>query len=149
MLAQPDVAADASSAPSVPFYRTRAFKAVALTLTLMAGSQISANMLWVAIREAQEGAICRGLYDNVPDAVNDPRCKNDDVQSELAIVSAGDTVFGMIPGLLTSASYGALADKHGRKFVLSIAVAGFVLYYGSVAAVSESILKKPRSRRRI
>lgn len=79
----------------------------------------------------QEEIICRSFH---PDIANgdDPRCKGDDVQGELAFINGWFLTFTLIPGLVLSVPYGLLADKVGRKFVLNLSILGTVL---SVAAL--------------
>ena len=81
-----------------------------------------------------EDAVCRryherfaqpGVHLSLPIPEGD--CKIPSVQSELAMLKGWDAMFACIPSLLTAVPYGALADRHGRKLVLILALLGTIL----------------------
>ena len=83
----------------------------------------------MALAQAQEGILCRQLYDNVIDPPHDDRCKNADVQSEYTILNSVEFVIGMIPALLTAPFYGAFADKWGRRPLMIMLISSFAAFY--------------------
>lgn len=116
------------ASPSVKDQRLSSIT-VALALVIMAGTQVSASLVSVALAQAQEGILCRQLYDNVIDAPKDSRCKNADVQSEYTILNSVEFVIGMIPALLTAPFYGAFADKWGRRPLMVMLISSFAVFY--------------------
>jgi len=54
-------------------------------------------------------------------------CKGADVQGKLAMVNGWATTFDAVPGIIMAIPFGAMADKHGRKPVLSLSLFGACL----------------------
>lgn len=85
-----------------------------------------ATISGTAINELAEGAICQRVH-GTNDPRNDPRCKDDAVQAELAFINGIDSSIGMIPGLLACIPYGMMADKYGPRRVLLLLYLGDLL----------------------
>jgi hypothetical protein len=96
--------------------------ATVLLLVVLTMSISSTPML-----EIMEGIICRSLHPGVDGTLNNPVCKGADVQSEFAQLQGWVTPFALVPGLVTAMPYGAMADKHGRRLVLCLAISGLVV----------------------
>lgn len=77
--------------------------------------------------EIMEGIICRSLHPDVDNTLNNPICKRADVQSEFAELQGWSLPFALVPGLVTAIPYGTMADKHGRRLVLCLAIVGIVI----------------------
>ncbi|KAL2820301.1 major facilitator superfamily domain-containing protein [Aspergillus granulosus] len=58
---------------------------------------------------------------------SDPRCKELDVQGELAEIRGWSNAIAILPSLLVSIPYGILADRFGRRPVLRLSVLGISL----------------------
>ncbi|KAJ5503320.1 MFS multidrug transporter [Penicillium fimorum] len=71
-----------------------------------------------------EEIICRNHYAAWGADLRLSDCKITPVQNELALLNGWRETFDMIPGLLVSVPYGALADRIGRKKVLVLALIG-------------------------
>ncbi|KAL2867573.1 MFS transporter [Aspergillus lucknowensis] len=80
-----------------------------------------------------EDIICRDYYTDIAGVTD---CKIEPVQSELARINGWKRTFTMIPGLVLSIPYGALADRIGRSKVLSLALCGVLLNECWTAVVS-------------
>jgi hypothetical protein len=81
-----------------------------------------------------EDVICRSYYESTSPPTLDlslpipeGECKAPLIQGKLAMLQGWDMVISCVPGLLLSVPYGVLADKHGRKFVLILALGGVLL----------------------
>ncbi|KAF4504262.1 hypothetical protein G6O67_008435 [Ophiocordyceps sinensis] len=79
------------------------------------------------MNQIQEGIICQMWHPGIPEPSKDVRCKDRDVQSELSTLRGWELTFGLIPGLLTAIPYGIIADRYGRKVVLSLSLFGITL----------------------
>jgi MFS family permease len=64
-----------------------------------------------------------GIHGHVPEEL----CKVDDVQNKIALIFGWQEVWDAIPGILLAVPYGVLADKWGRKLVLSMGLVGIVV----------------------
>ncbi|KAL8351422.1 hypothetical protein RB601_000556 [Gaeumannomyces tritici] len=67
--------------------------------------------------------------------LDDPRCKDADVQGELAMVRGAQLAFDVVPNLAGAIPYGLAADMYGRKPVLALGLLGVCLGYAWTAAV--------------
>ena len=94
---------------------------------------------YVPLTSLLEKSICQSFY---PDQffLQDPgqpprdpsvpdRCKDNEIQAELAFVRGWQGTLDAIPGLLTAIPYAIVADRHGRRPVLILAVVGVILHY--------------------
>jgi hypothetical protein len=93
-----------------------------------------------------EDIICRRYYESALNAgidlslpIPEKDCKGPVVQSELAMVRGWDATFSCIPGLLLAVPYGVIADKFGRKLVLTLGLLGAVLSVVWGITVGENI----------
>ncbi|KKK16935.1 hypothetical protein ARAM_003759 [Aspergillus rambellii] len=78
-----------------------------------------------------ENIICRNYLANTnqPTPAVPPvnLCKSEPVQSELALVNGWKETFDVLPGIVLSVPYGILADKWGRKPVITLGMLGIIL----------------------
>ncbi|KAK8022905.1 MFS multidrug transporter [Apiospora marii] len=65
----------------------------------------------------------------------DPRCKGNDVQTELSFIRGWQSTLDYIPSLLTAVPYGFLADRRGRELVLRLSLIGITLASSFVVLV--------------
>ncbi|EJP67264.1 MFS transporter [Beauveria bassiana ARSEF 2860] len=79
------------------------------------------------LNEISEAIICRNIFGQVPDPASDPRCKDSQVQAELALISGWELTFGLIPSLVVGVPFGLAADKYGRRAVILLTSVGVVL----------------------
>ncbi|TQV90710.1 MFS transporter [Cordyceps javanica] len=101
-----------------------------LCLTLVAVSQ---RLFGPALQEIMEDVICRNVYADHPlNMVSSPdsRCKGNDVQKVLSMVSAMDLAAEMIVPILVQIPFGIIADKYGRRIVIFLALFGCALKIG-------------------
>lgn len=96
-------------------------------LLLLAAVEIGVKLLTVPMAQIQEGIICRGHYPDVVETPEDPRCKDEVVQSDLSMLQGWEMTFALIPGLLTAVPYGIMADRYGRKVTLSLSLLGMTM----------------------
>lgn len=89
--------------------------------------EIGATLITTPMNQIQEGIICQMWHPGIPEPSKDVRCKDRDVQSELSTLRGWELTFGLIPGLLTAIPYGIIADRYGRKVVLSLSLFGITL----------------------
>lgn len=95
------------------------------------------NALW-------ESSICYNLHPDLrngtlEDRLADPRCKGEDVQSELAVLKGWFNMWIMVPGLVMAMPYGILADRMGPRFVILLVPIGHGLSWLTQAFVCELI----------
>ncbi|GKT65419.1 ATP synthase F0 [Colletotrichum tofieldiae] len=75
-----------------------------------------------------EDIICRKYFpDHILPGGGDDVCKTPEVQGELAMIKGWQASFDCVAPLLTSIPYGVIADKYGRRPVLSLAMLGVTL----------------------
>ncbi len=98
----------------------------------------AAQFLSIGLSEMMEGSICQREYGNVTRPYEDPRCKNEAVQTRLATVKGWEQTFSLLPGLLLAVPYGIVADRYGPKLVLCLIWIGDIL-----AQIGESAVCKP------
>lgn len=77
--------------------------------------------------EIMEAIICRSMHPDVVNPRDDASCKDTEVQSKLSTLQGWMMPFALVPGLLTAMPYGAMADKHGRRLVLRLAISGLLI----------------------
>ncbi|EGX91542.1 MFS transporter [Cordyceps militaris CM01] len=98
-----------------------------LCLTLVAVSQ---RLFGPALQEIMEDVICRNVYrDHQLNALSPPdsRCKENDVQKVLSMVSAVDVSAEMIVPIMVQIPFGIIADKYGRRIVIFASLFGCFL----------------------
>jgi MFS family permease len=92
------------------------------TLTVQLASELSAAPSLRMI----ELAICRHHY-NMRGSIPNDLCSSDDIQRRVANFRAVLGTLETLPGLFLAVPYGMLADKKGRKLVITISMVGIVL----------------------
>jgi MFS family permease len=110
------------------------FRVASIIITAVFLIEMSDYMIKAPLMRLLEDVICRSYYESAePPSIDlsipipEENCKLPGVQSQLAMLKGWDTVISCIPGLLLSVPYGVLADKHGRKLVLVLALGGIML----------------------
>ncbi len=109
---------------------------------------IGANMVEIPKYEIVQRNICRRIHG--PDAVNmvshegdggtkDP-CKSNEVQTELSSIFGWGVTFELLPGMILSVPFGAVADRYGRSLVLGLALAGVTVCMAVQAVICKSSL---------
>ncbi|KAF4472443.1 hypothetical protein FALBO_675 [Fusarium albosuccineum] len=82
------------------------------------------------LKKILEDIICRGYYPdhllNVP-MIQDNRCKSTHVQKTLAMVQGWNLAFTMAVPIVAQFPFGIIADKYGRRPVLSLSLFGCFL----------------------
>ncbi|KAK1999783.1 ATP synthase F0 [Colletotrichum falcatum] len=112
---------------------TRAYqtKVIGLSMVFILLLEIGAYLQIPPSFQLMEEIICRKHYPGHTISQSDRGnvCKSALVQGELAMVKGWQTSFGCIPPLLTAIPYGVIADKYGRRLVLSLAILGITLQF--------------------
>ncbi|KXX82085.1 hypothetical protein MMYC01_201549 [Madurella mycetomatis] len=106
-----------------------------LTFSLLIALAIGGTLFDTPITEIQEDIICHRIHGpNLEPGV----CKEKEVQSELSFIRGWDTTFTMLPSLIVSVPYGAIADRYGRTLVLGLSLLGITLNaaFGTLVAIS-------------
>ncbi|KAL7908231.1 hypothetical protein GGI35DRAFT_453658 [Trichoderma velutinum] len=98
-----------------------------LCLLLLLVVEFAATLLTISVSQIEEGILCRRFFPDVNDTITDPRCKSENVQSELSTIQGWGFTFAIIPGVITAVPYGVAADKYGRSVILSLSLLGIVL----------------------
>ncbi|KAK1758674.1 major facilitator superfamily domain-containing protein [Echria macrotheca] len=103
--------------------------------------ELGVGMSGPPVNEIMEGIICRQMHPKLDTnpawgqgGPDDP-CKNQDVQSYLAMLRGWTSTFEAIPGILCAVPYGILSDRWGRKPVLVLGILGLALSVAFVMAV--------------
>ena len=115
---------EATSNPSNPPTQHRVVYTTIIGLLVNATCVTASAFSNGSMDQLVEGAVCQRLYADVTDRYHDPRCKNDDVQSQLSLVNGWQTTFGIVPGLLVAVPYGFFADKYGPRALLPLTFLG-------------------------
>ncbi|KAF9879497.1 ATP synthase F0 [Colletotrichum karsti] len=116
----------ATVAPS----RAYQIKVVVLAMTFIVIIEIGAYLQIPPTYQIMEEIICRKHYpDHIVTDAADDICKGPGVAGELAMVKGWMNSFDCIPPLITSIPYGIIADKYGRRPVLSLAMFGLSLEF--------------------
>ncbi|KAL0937506.1 MFS transporter [Colletotrichum truncatum] len=105
-------------------------KVIVLSMTFIVILEIGAFLQIPPTYQIMEEIICRKKYPDhiITDAVDDI-CKGPEVAGELAMIKGWMNSFDCIPSLITSIPYGIIADKYGRRPVLSLAMFGLLLEF--------------------
>ena len=89
-----------------------------------------------------ESIICTEYYTthnlNLPPSIisiPEEYCKLDEIQDELAMIQGWQFAFDSISSILLAVPYGWVADRYGRKLVITMALGGCILAYGWTLAV--------------
>lgn len=99
---------------------------VVLLLGLFAAT-LSESFQEPAFGQMEEDIFCRQYYTNVTDALNDPRCKDERVQSDISMLEAVEITIRFGVSLLAAIPYGIIAQRFGRKRVLTLSMFGMAL----------------------
>ncbi|KAF6803553.1 MFS transporter [Colletotrichum musicola] len=105
-------------------------KVIAWAMTFIVIVEIGAYLQIPSTYQLMEQIICRKHYPGhiATDAADDV-CKAPEVAGELAMIKGWMNSFDCIPPLLTSIPYGIIADKYGRRPVLSLSMIGLSLEF--------------------
>jgi MFS family permease len=86
-----------------------------------------------------ESIICNEYYQthninlpqNVPfqGPIPEGHCKLNEIQDELAMIQGWQLAFDSISSILLAVPYGWVADKYGRKLVITVALGGCIMAY--------------------
>lgn len=123
-------------------------KIIPLCLGAMFLLELSVALSVPPTNAVEESIICRNLH---PDVVSskfanntttssimlseNPVCKEEDVQSYLAMLQGWQATFDCIPSILMTVPFGILSDKWGRRPVLSLAMSGAMLQMFALATI--------------
>ncbi|KAH7316840.1 major facilitator superfamily domain-containing protein [Stachybotrys elegans] len=128
-------AAPASAAgPSKSFRRI----VVAMCILFLFIAQVSVFLMDPPSQAIAEDIICRGKF---PDhtlgvwGMADARCKGPEVQKTLAMVRSWQLATNNLIPVLVQIPFGLLADKYGRRPVLFLSFAGYVLHVAWIMIV--------------
>ncbi|KAI0471545.1 major facilitator superfamily domain-containing protein [Xylariaceae sp. FL0804] len=139
---EPPQAPPSPGRPTAPAHRTRCrwpwIYVVLLVIALAIVSDVGED-LYVAPRvRLFESVVCVRYYSLhnpsllEPDgSVPEHLCKIDPIQSKAASVLGWQLFFDGIPAVLLPIPYGYLADRHGRKWILVLALIGYTLGWAS------------------
>lgn len=97
-------------------------------IIILACYLIGSGMIDISLNQISEAIICRKVFGTITDPSSDPRCKETQVQSELALINGWEITFGMIPGLLLGVPFGLAADKYGRRVILTLSTFASAVY---------------------
>ncbi|KAK3949895.1 major facilitator superfamily domain-containing protein [Pseudoneurospora amorphoporcata] len=120
-------------------------KIIPLCLGAMFLLELSVALSVPPTNAVEESIICRNFH---PDVVSgfanntasillsdNPVCKEEDVQSYLAMLQGWQATFDCIPSILMTVPFGILSDKWGRRPVLSLAMSGAVFQMFALATI--------------
>lgn len=123
-------------------------KIIPLCLGAMFLLELSVALSVPPTNAVEESIICRNLH---PDVVSgfanntaslllsdNPVCKEEDVQSYLAMLQGWQATFDCIPSILMTVPFGILSDKWGRRPVLALAMSGAMLQMFALATIRRS-----------
>ncbi|KKY14932.1 putative mfs [Phaeomoniella chlamydospora] len=118
----------------VPSDRLR-WRVIFTALALILFSEIAIFMHNAPFVRIFEDITCRRWYaknepDNIPSdgRIPEEQCKNEAIQSEVAIIRGFEELFDGLVGLACAIPYGNLADKIGRKPVFILSIPAVYLY---------------------
>lgn len=114
-------------------YTKESTKLPVTILVLLAGSLalilLGESFQEPAFGEIEEGIFCREYYTNITDSATDPRCKDERVQSDIAMLEAVEATIRFVVSLVTAIPYGMAAERVGRQRILSLSMLGMALRY--------------------
>ncbi|KAI9647841.1 hypothetical protein NHQ30_004229 [Ciborinia camelliae] len=92
-------------------------------------------LAWIPSIRIYEDLLCRRYYEELQgqggigssSMIDESRCKGNEVQEELNILTAVLETLKSLPGMLMAVPYGLLADKIGRKPVFALTILGVLL----------------------
>ncbi|KAK1506480.1 [Colletotrichum costaricense] len=114
--------------PTVAPSRRYQLKVIGLAMTFILIVEVGAYLQIPPSYQLMEEIICRQRYpDHIISAEDDDVCKGPGVQGQLAMIKGWQNSFDCVPSLLTAIPYGVIADKYGRRPVLSLAMLGITL----------------------
>ncbi|KAK0645710.1 major facilitator superfamily domain-containing protein [Cercophora newfieldiana] len=93
---------------------------------------ISGTLVDTSLYEILEDIICERVHGT---GHRDDKCKDTGVQTQLSSLMGGLQAAMMVPGLVLTVPYGALADRYGRVKILGLSLLGITLYMASMAVV--------------
>lgn len=124
----------------------RAVIAPGLSMLLM--MNFALQMLRVSLPAVIEYAVCAQHHPDLPPLVGgggeswrraaaDPRCKGEDVQAALGIVTAQEETATMVPTMLLVVPYAVMARRVGVRWVLGLVWLGCVVQQGFELLICE------------
>ncbi|OHE99738.1 Sir2 family protein [Colletotrichum orchidophilum] len=103
-------------------------RVIVLAVTFILIVEVGAWLQVPPAYQLMEKIICHQRYpDHIISSEDDDICKGPDVQGDLAMIRGWQNSFDCVPPLLTAIPYGVVADKYGRRPVLSLAMLGITL----------------------
>jgi hypothetical protein len=113
-----------------------------LLCVIMFVSELGGGMIVPPSNALMEDIICRDMKPRLGAAQRHPTlltdddiCKGPEVQGKLALYRGWLYIAEATPGMLTAIPYGLLADRWGRRPVLTLAITGFFVGYTWYCAV--------------
>jgi hypothetical protein len=108
--------------------------ATAMCLLIVVGVDMAGYLYSAPQIRLFESIVCRDYYrvhdpgmigddGNVPERY----CKINEIQGEIAMLKGFQTLFENLPGVFLAIPFGILADRVGRKMVLSLILVGLAL----------------------
>ncbi|RCI12671.1 hypothetical protein L249_0870 [Ophiocordyceps polyrhachis-furcata BCC 54312] len=98
-------------------------RVVAMCVLFLIVVELSSSVMEPSQLQIMEDVICRRHFP----LVDDGRCKDNSVQKTLAMVRSWSMSADMLIPLVVQVPFGIVADKYGRRMVLSLSFAGCVL----------------------
>ncbi|KAK0627472.1 major facilitator superfamily domain-containing protein [Immersiella caudata] len=106
----------------------------ALLALLCISIAISGSLVDTSMYEIIEGIICDRVHGALENTTNRD-CRDADVQSQLSSLMGVLQSAEMVPGLIFTVPYGALADRYGRVKFLGLSMLGLSLHMTAMAVV--------------
>lgn len=138
--------AQAAAAEDSPTHRSRCSwpwtHVIGLVLSIAIISDFSESMFTAPRIRLYESVICAEFFSRAdpslvgPDGnVPERLCKVVPVQEELATLLGWQSFIDSIPAILLPIPFGYLADKYGRKWIMTLGLVGFTLAYAWIEFV--------------